>query len=354
MTTPSPAQQLASDISSLQTKIGSLQESVRLSRVRDAVEDLQTKITNAPQRIAALRAKGFVFEAKLEEQAAILAKQWAGVHPSISQQIAVQAANLQTSIRPIESQMTQLATAARNPAAARPLLSTIQSNVRMLEDKVSAAEKTIDGMYNQVESQFRNFESRLTEIEYLLTNLGEASFQLLPTEGGIAAVKAVWCKTGKEQKDDPEGVLFLTDQRLLFEQKEEVATKKVLFIATAKQKMQSLQWEVPVALLDTITTSKQGMLKNEDHIEIRFQPGAALEMAHLHIWRDCEAWQALLNRAKGREFDQDRAVPIDQAAMDKVKAAPTQCPSCGAVMKNVVLRGQESITCEYCGAVVRL
>jgi hypothetical protein len=224
----------------------------------------------------------------------------------------------------------------------------------MLEDKVSAAEKTIDGMYNQVESQFRNFESRLTEIEYLLTNLGEVSFQLLPTEGGIAAVKAVWCKTGKEQKDDPEGVLFLTDQRLLFEQKEEVATKKVLFIATAKQKMQSLQWEVPVAMLDTITTSKQGMLKNEDHIEIRFQPGAALEMAHLHIWRDCEAWQALLNRAKGREFDQDRAVPIDQAAMDKVKAAPTQCPSCGAVMKNVVLRGQESITCEYCGAVVRL
>ena len=39
-------------------------------------------------------------------------------------------------------------------------------------------------------------------------------------------VKAVWTKDGKEDKSDPEGTLYLTDQRLLFEQKEEVATKK--------------------------------------------------------------------------------------------------------------------------------
>jgi DNA-directed RNA polymerase subunit RPC12/RpoP len=38
----------------------------------------------------------------------------------------------------------------------------------------------------------------------------------------------------------------------------------------------------------------------------------------------------------------------------KVKAAPTVCPRCGAAMTAPVLRGVDSIRCEYCGNVVRL
>ncbi|NTV37604.1 MAG: hypothetical protein HGA82_00140, partial [Anaerolineales bacterium] len=352
--TPSPAQQLASDISALQTKVGWLQEGVRLTKARDAVEDLQTKVTGLTQRIANLRAGGYVFEKELDNQAATFAQQWTTLQPGINQQLNIQASSLQASLRPIETQMTQLNAAARNPAAARPLLATIQANVGMMEDKVSAAEKTINAMYNKFDNEVFQFTKHLTDIEYLITNLAEATFQLMPTEGGIMAVKAVWCKTGKEQKEDPEGVLYLTDQRIIFEQKEEVVTKKVLFVATEKQKVQALQWDVPVAMLDKVTTSKQGLMKNEDHIEVRFVSGAPREMVHLHIWQDCETWQALLNKAKAKEFDKDRGVALDQAAVDKVKAAPTQCSSCGAVLNVVILRGQDSIKCEYCGAVIRL
>lgn len=354
MATPSPVQQFTTDVNALQSKVSSLQKSVRLAEVRDAVEDLQVKVAGISQRIGGLRQKGYVFEKTLEQQAANLSQQWTRVHPSINQQINLQATNLQASMRPIETQMSQLTVLSRNPASARPLLATLQSHVKLLEDKASAAEKTISGMYNQLESQVGQLGRHLDEIEFLLTNLAEASFQLLPTEGGVAAVKAVWCKTGKEQKEDPEGILFLTDQRVIFEQKEEIATKKVLFIATEKQKVQALQWEIPVASLDQVATSKQGMMKNEDHIDIRFQSGAPIQNAHLHIWQNCETWQALLNRARSKDFDNDRAVAIDQAEVEKQKSAPTQCPSCGAVLDVVVLRGQDTIKCEYCGAVVRL
>jgi hypothetical protein len=354
MATPSPAQQLANDISALQTKIGWLQDGVRLTAARDAIEDLQTKVTGLTQRIATLRTGGYVFEKELDNQAATFTQQWTTLLPGVQQQLNIQASSLQASLRPIETQMAQLNVVARNPMAARPLLATIQANVSMMEDKVSSAEKTISGMYNKFDNDVFQFTKHLTDIEYLITNLAEATFQLIPTEGGIMAVKAVWCKTGKEQKDDPEGVLFLTDQRILFEQKEEVATKKVLFIATEKQKVQALQWEVPVAMLDKVTTSKQGMMKNEDHIEVRFLSGAPHEYVHFHIWQDAEIWQALLNRAKSKDFDKDRAVALDQSAIDKIKAAPTKCPSCGAVMNVVILRGQDSIKCEYCSAVIRL
>jgi len=167
-------------------------------------------------------------------------------------------------------------------------------------------------------------------------------------------VKAVWCKTGKEQKGDPAGILYLTDQRFLFEEKEEVATKKVLFIATEKEKRQVLQLEAPVALVDKVEISKQGLLKNEDHVEVHLSTGAPVAIADFHIWKENTSWQALINRAKVKDFDMGRAMAVDQAAVAKVKSAPTQCPSCGGIINQEILRGQDNLTCEYCGFVIRL
>jgi len=354
MATPSPAQQIADEIRTLQNDVNSLQSSVRLSNTRDALEDLQTNLNGLSQRIATLRTRGYVFEKDLETQAQALVESWGLLYPNLQAQLNQQSSILIAALRPIELQMPQLAAAARNPGAARGLLTSIKAAVSQLEGKVSATERTIDGLYDQFRGEVNQFQRHLDEIEYLVTQLAEASFQLLPTEGGIAAVKAVWCKTGKEQKNDPEGVLYLTDQRIIFEQKEEIATKKVLFVTTAKEKVQNLQLESPVALAEKVETSKQGLLKNEDHIEIHFASGAPVDMAHFHIWQDCASWQALINRAKAKDFDKGRAVAIDQAAADKVKAAPTQCPSCGGNITQVVMRGQDTITCEFCGTVIRL
>ena len=354
MATPSPTQQITNDISNLQSKVGDLQGSVRLTKARDAVEDFQTTVNGLAQRIVTLRTRGYAFEKDMENQAQAFVQSWALLYPNLQSQINVQSSALVNSLHPIEMQMPQLTAAASNPAAARGLLGSMQSAVNMLEVKVSATEKTIEGMYDQFNNQVYQFTKHLNEIEYLVTQLAEATFQLLPTEGGIAAVKAVWCKTGKEQKGDPEGVLYLTDQRILFEQKEEIVTKKVLFVVTEKQKVQKLQIECPVTLVDKVDISKQGMLKNEDHIEIRFASGAPVEVAHFHIWQDNATWLQLINRAKSKDFDKGRAVAIDQAAVDKVKAAPGQCPSCGGNILQVVMRGMDSLTCEYCGYVIRL
>ena len=354
MATPSPAQQIADDIRALQNKVNSLQDGVRLAKVRDAVEDMQTKVSSQPQRIMTARGRGYVFEKDLEAQSQSFVDAWAMLYPNLQSQINLQSTAMMNSLRPIEMQMPQLTASAYNPAAARGILNTMQSAVSQLESKVSAAERTLNGMYDQFDRQVSEFVQRMDQIEYMLTQLAEATFQLLPTEGGIAAVKAVWCKTGKEQKGDPEGVLYLTDQRLIFEQKEEIATKKVLFIATEKQKVQGLQLETPVALAEGVQTSKAGLLKNEDHIEVRFASGAPVQSAHFHIWQDCAVWQGLINRAKSKDFDKGRAVSIDQAEVEKVKAAPTQCPACGGAITQQVLRGQDTLKCEFCGNVMRL
>lgn len=352
--TPNPAQQISSEISSLQTKIGWLQENVRLTKARDAVEDVQTSIHGMAQRIGALRTRGYVFEKDLEIQAQSFTTAWEELCPNIQTQINMQSNTLMNALRPVELQMPQLSSMASNPGAARGMLTRLQSAVDQIEGQVSAAERTISGMYDKFNSQVYAASRHLDEIDSMLNQLAEATFKLLPTEAGIAAVKAVWCKSGKEQKEDPEGVLFLTDQRLLFEQKEEIATKKVLFVVTEKKKVQNLLLESPVAVVDNITPSKEGLMKNEDHLDIRFGSGAPVQMAHFHIWQEGAAWQALVNRAKTKDFDQGRAVAVDATAVEKVKSAPSQCPSCGGNINTIVLRGMDTIKCEYCGYVIRL
>jgi hypothetical protein len=353
MASANPNQQIADDINTLQSKIGDLQEGVRLTRAREAVGDLQATVNGLAARLTALRERGYVFEKDLESQTKAMAESWALLAPTIQAQLDAQSSTLINSLRPVELQMPQLEALAANPITASGLLHTLQSSVDQVEKMVSAAENAIEGMYSQFGSQVYDVTKHLDEIDYTLSQLAEATFQLLPTEAGIAAVKAVWCKTGKQQKGDPEGVLFITDQRLVFEQKEQVATKKVLFIATEKQKLQQLMLEAPVALVDTVMTSKQGLLNNEDHIEIRFKSGAPVESAAFHIWQENTACQAMINRAKTKDFDAGRAVAVDQAAVDKVRMAPSQCPNCGGNITQVILRGQDSLKCEYCGFVIR-
>ena len=119
-----PAQQIASEISSLQTKISWLQDSVRLSKARDAVEDVQTNIHGMAQRIAALRSKGYVFEKDLETQAQSFVGAWALLCPNVQTQINVQSTNLMNALRPVEMQMPQLSAMALGvvPAVAKQFL----------------------------------------------------------------------------------------------------------------------------------------------------------------------------------------------------------------------------------------
>ncbi len=354
MTDQSLAEQVKNDIQSLQSSMRDLQTSVRMTDIRDSVEDLGSSVTGMDRRIQSLRERGYAFEKELEEKAADFEKEWTGMMPNLQAQIEKEASVMERSLRPLETQITQVAGDSAAPAALRPRVSRLKSQVETLEGQVEAAEQSIRGGYDQFSSDVQQVKYHLTKLEWMLTELSEASFELLATESGIMAVKAAWAKGGEKHKDDPEGVLYLTDQRILFEQKEKVATKKVLFIATEKKLVQGLLWEAPVALIEKTKASKEGFLNKDDFIKVHFGSGAPYDVVNIHIWQRGDEWKALLKRAKAKEFDKTRAIAIDEAVAEKVKDAPTKCPSCGGVLNQVILRGMESITCEYCGDVIRL
>ena len=356
MSTENPIEQLSRDISALQSDISNLHSKVRLSSPRSTIEELTTKVNGLASHIADLRARGYAFNAEWEGRANDWPAQWNVLRDTALRQIDEQTTWLEQDLRPIETEMPQLLTWANAPDTARPIYTQLKAMADNLNSKVSAVESTITGGYNAFKSELDKLADQLKKVEWMLKQLDEATFKLLPSESGIMAVEAAcYQQVNKKQDSDPDGVLFLTDQRLILEQKEEVATKKFLFITTSKEKVQKVVLDAPIGKIEKVDSIDKGLFGHEDHLEVHFASGVSTRMAHLHLkGQDNELWKTLIERAKAGGFDNDRALALDQAAVDKVKSAPTKCPSCGGALTQTIVRGMDSIRCEFCGTVIRL
>lgn len=355
MTDQTPQEQMKSKIDSLRSTLNDLQSEVRFNTELNQVAQLDTQVNGLDDRVQALRVKGYVFNNALEKQAAEFSKRWQSMSASVKKQIGTQAPALTMELTLITTVMGQVEMNAFNPAMGLPMADQFERNLKSFEEKVEAAQRSIRSGYEQFQREIGEIDRQIDRIEWTLKQLDEGCVKLLATEGCIMAVKARFARDERMAKDDPQGVLFLTDQRLIFEQNEEVATKKVLFITTEKKKVQQVLLEAPIGLVETMEATKKGLFKNEDHLSITFRSGAPVHGAWFHLdGQDCAEWKSMINRACSGGYVADRAVGVDQAAAEKVRQAPSKCPNCGAPVTQQVLRGMDTLTCEYCQFVMRL
>ncbi len=338
------------------SRFNNLQDEIMLASINDDLEDIESAINTLPTNVENIRARGYVFKSYLEKKVEMLAKQWRELRPRVQAAVQTQARALQADASSVQNTLNRgaLAGAALNS----------------LESKVNAAASNLRGMYDTLDDNVNQTQQQVDDVSWTLQQAEQASFGFVATEAPVEAVPANWKKP--DDKDGVDGVLFLTDQRLIFEQKEEVATKKVLFIATEKQKVQALQWHIPAAQIDKAVGSKRGFMGKDDFLTVTcaadaaflnadgatlYVPGVGGKMAtlELHLKGETgEAWQGHIGRVKSGEIAKERTVPVDQAAVEAVANAPTKCPTCGATITQTVLRGQTEITCEFCGSKIRL
>ncbi len=336
-------------LESLQDKFNDLQESLLLTRVRNSMEEIGTKLSLLPNKIAQLRTRGYAFRSFLENKIQVLADKWRQTRASVSQEIDKRTRELDQEADKAESVLRQAAASGQAAAVSRA-----ESAISTLESKVRAAASAIEAMYNTFEQNVNQTSAQVEEIEWLLAQIDEACFELHPAEDAVMACKAEYMET---EKEGPKGILYLTDERLVFERKEEVATKKVLFIATEKETVHELLLEVPVGQIEEIKAQdKKKFLGRKEMLELLFAPEADLSGAtfRLHGGAKNEDWDALIGRVKSGEIDKERARPKDEAVVEAARSAPTKCTTCGATLPAEIVRGQREITCEYCGSVVRL
>jgi len=351
----SPVEQLKKDLAATQREVNDLQSKVNLSSIHDKLEDLQIKVNGLHKRISDLRQNNYIFDTNLEINAQDIVKRWHPIHTNTKVRLNQELIHLQADFKPIEQQLVRSSTYPNNVALTRQILNPLKVSVENLSKKVSASESLLRGMYDSFERELNAFATNLKNIEWTIKEFESSNIKLLMHEFLIMGVKAVWTRDGSEEKDDPEGILYLTDQRIFFEQKEEVATKKFLFITKEREMRQEVLIDIPVQLIESVQTAKQGIFKNQDFLDISFASGAQYNSAQFHIHnQDCEDWKGLINKVQSGDFDKNRTEQVDQEVIEKIKNAPSICPQCGATITIPILRGMEQYSCEFCGYIIKI
>ncbi|MBU0702597.1 MAG: hypothetical protein KKC18_01865 [Chloroflexi bacterium] len=345
--TGSLAEETQAQLDGLQDQLGRQQESLLLTSVQNDLEDIETGLAVLPTEIEELRTRGYVFCSFLENKINVLAGQWEETHERVSREVNKRVRELEREADEAESAMRQAMSGSSTQIA------RAESAIETLERKVSAARSATQAMYDTLQQNVRQTKAQVEQIRWLLDQIDEASFQLHPAEDPVAACKAQYLE---REDEGPEGLLYLTDERLIFERKEKVATKKVLFITTEKETVQEFIFEVHIGQVEEVTASdKRKLLRRQEMLELLFAPEADLSGATLRlIDAQNEEWAQLIGRVKSGEIAKERTQPKDEAVVEAARTAPTKCTTCGATLSVEIVRGMREITCEYCGSVIRL
>lgn len=346
-----PLEPFRSRIQSLKTKIDDLPKKVRLSDVRDAAENVETQSNHVADLANRVRELGYAWEKDLEPRCLDYRRRWQELKPQVMTAIERESAALSGRVAQVAYQGNYALSHATTPANADKELADGEKVVNGLTNEADAAAKTIRGMFDKFEQDLNRLASQLDTIQEMLERAAQSKIAWLPGEAMVASVKAKWDRDGK---DDPQGYLYLTDLRLIFERDEEIATKKVLFIATEKQRVQQVMLQVKLGDVENVLASKRGMFGNEDHLDFTLGGDAPARKAHFHInGQDANEWQGMVQRVKTGGMESTRVTALSDAEKQRLKNAPTKCPSCANPLTAPILRGQTEIKCPACGTVTR-
>jgi hypothetical protein len=340
------SEEIRKKVENLQEEFGDFQETILMTHVQDELQDMESTLSLLPGKLKRLRKQGYVFQNYLENKLEVLTKQWQTMRGEVN---AFRRQRVRELEREAEEVEETLQAALRNPGYHHK---SAETALTALEDKIEAARSALTGMYETLQTNIRQTDAQIKDIQWLFEQIDTASFDLYPAEDPLIASKAELLRENQEER---KGVLYLTDERILFEQKEKVAKKKILFIATEKETVQNLVFEVPVGQIEDVSTSQAGLFKGREILELAFSADSDLSSARLRLrGSQNEEWSRLIGRVKSGEIAQERTRPKDQKVVEAAQKAPTKCPSCGATLEVEIVRGMREITCEYCGSVIRL
>jgi hypothetical protein len=330
----------------VQSSLADLQEELLLASVKNDIEEITTVLALLPDEIKKLRERGYVFRNFIERKAAVLAKKWEEVRDEVARES-------RTRVRELEREAGDVATIVRQATAMRAAtVDRAEGAVDGLERRIEGSQSAIVAMYSTLKGNVWQAREEVKDILWMIDQVDAACFKLYPAEDLVVACKAQWLET---KKDGPEGVLYLTDERLIFERKEKVATKKVLFIATEKELVQELSLELPVGQIEESKATDKGLFGGQELLALVFAPEADLSGVTLRLrGAKNEDWVAFIGRVQSGEIARERTTPKDEAVVEAAQSAPTKCTYCGATLDVTVVRGMREITCEYCGSVIRL
>jgi hypothetical protein len=343
--------QLQAQIQGVFNRYAQLESEAQLSDVYEAIGQVDTRLTQLPLALEGLRQRGFVHGGRLEEQIAAFDEQWDNVRPRVEDSLQDHVQRLNYDMDQAEQHINRLS------GGSTVSLSAAESAVNGLAQKIQAARSGVRGLFGNLEGELGQIDYNVGRIEWMLDQFDASQeVRLADTEGPLAAVEAEWMRDGDE---GPDGILFLTDQRLIFEQKEEVVTKKFLgLFKTDSETVQRLLLNVPIHEIEKVEHGEEGGflgMGKKDMLDLVLSSNQPVSRARFHLQgQDSSDWATYIKQVQTGEINRDRDedyVEALQQAEATAASFPTQCPNCFAPVPTPP-RGAPSVVCEFCGTVI--
>ena len=345
-------EELQSEFDALMDEFSALDTRAELGEVYDEIGRIEGLFTNLPALLDDLRVRGFVHGGGLEERLDALDEEWdESVRPRVDEL-------LQSTVSRLDREVDQLERRIKPGRLSESVLSVIESAIERAEAAVETAEENLAAIYEGIADGLDEVEEMIDDAEWMVEQIEESSdIHLLEAEGPLMAVEAEWEEDGEDE--GPDGILYLTDQRLLFEQKEKVAKKKFLFVTTKSEMVQKLLLDVAVRDIESAEHSeeKRGFLgmRGDDILQMVLAPTADHARLRFHLkGQEAVEWTSMIKRVRSGDIDKDRAeefVDEMEEAATATLSLPTQCPTCYAPVPPQP-RGITSLVCDFCGGTV--
>ncbi|MEM7532999.1 MAG: hypothetical protein AAF639_12540 [Chloroflexota bacterium] len=348
-------------LSQLTRRLTQLSRELRLDELRDEFDYVDERVEGVPKDLAAIRKRGYQFGRAWEKEARNLQERWDREQDDIEELIDDTERDLRRSLRDSERIANR---AERNLS----LLSDFDRSLDTLNREIDQAKTRVRSRWQTTQERLATLSDGVQWAEFLLDALAEKSFDLYPNEHGVMACKAEW----RNRDEEPVGILYLTDHRVIFEQKEEKAVRKFLFITRESKLVQDVLWESPIGAVETVEAEDKGgflginvkqllslgFVEDIRHAQPAVRMGVILR---LRDYANNEGWQVLVEAVRSGDIENDRIDRIDHANSTNPllftdlssSDLPTHCPNCETKLPTIY-KGMVSVTCRHCATITNL
>lgn len=295
---------LSAELNSLQYSLDELHQRSSFSQLDADVASLDSNLNHALNLLESAREAGYKYQGDLEDIAYTAMTRWQQIREDVGRKIQQSATSFRGQLGPMDNYVRQLNMSLGSGAQALNAIGTLRNEISQALGRVGELERSIESSYDEIERAASELITRLTAIHWMLGQAGEASFPFEKDEDLYRAVKARWDYEGDQ---DPEGILFLTSKRLIFERKEKVATKKLLFITTAKELVQQLMIGQTLANVKDTKAQNKGLFGHQDFMDVTFSDAKIGTIAFHIDGQSSEDWARHIKDAKSGKIEGERA-----------------------------------------------
>jgi hypothetical protein len=306
------------------------------------IEILDDRIQSLPTRITRVRQGNYRVLTHLEADQTILADQWSQISPALRSRTQLKSDTVQSQLRNLHQTLNSI----QGRSGFSIGTHAFKPQIAGLRREVSLIQSNITTTLAPLETQVQTLDHDLRKAERTVALVSQASYPWEDGETPIFATKV------KDLNHDLPGFVTLTNHRFILEHEKEIVLKKRLFIVTEKKTVREVAIQKPIGMVTQLVQGKVGFFKGSG-IFVKFTPESGLpEMKFDTSGAEAEWMTQSYTYIMSGEADDDLATVARETSADQSEPQPLACNLCGAPYTERIYRGQTSVNCSYCGAII--